>query len=190
MQHRTKSENAEVGSSAMIIFIALILVSSIISALIIGVGESVFTRTKSGAQQNIPTFKGITNVVVLEISNLGATDEIHIVFELPYVEASVPEESLAWVLMCVPQNQGGGQNTIHFDEGNFQLATELDGDGLTDLPLVEFEPGVDYRMIIQLDICDLEDTKEATLVLMVDRGRTQELQLNIGSAPYLGQDLI
>jgi len=44
-------------------------------------------------------------------------------------------------------------------------------------------------MIIQLDICDLEDTKEATLVLMVDRGRTQELQLNIGSAPYQGKDL-
>jgi hypothetical protein len=165
------------------------LVSSIISALIIGVGENIFVETKNGAQQNIPTFKGITNVVVLEIFSLGATDEIHIVFELPYVEHPVPEESLAWVLMCVPQNQGGGQNTIHFDEGNFQLATELDGDGLTDLPLVEFEPGVDYRMIIQLDICDLEDTKEATLVLMVDRGRTQELQLNIGSAPYQGKDL-
>ena len=189
MQRRTKSDNAEVGTSAMIIFIALILVSSIISALIIGVGENIFVKTKNGAQQNIPTFKGITNVVVLEISNLGATDEIHIVFELPYVEQAVAEEDLAWVLMCVPGNQGGGQNTIYFDEGNFQFATTLDGDGLTDLPLVEFEPGVDYRMIIQLDNCDLEDVNQATLVLMVDRGRTQELQLNIGSAPYQGKDL-
>ena len=56
--------------------------------------------------------------------------------------------------------------------------------------MVEFEPGVDYRMIIQLDNCDIENVDEATLVLMVDRGRTQELQLNIGSAPYIGQDLI
>lgn len=189
MQRRTKPDGAEVGTSAMIIFIALILVSSIISGIIIGVGETIFTQSKSGAQQNVPTFKGITNVVVLEIFSLGATDEIHIVFELPYIEQSLPEEGLAWVLMCVPLNQGAGQNTIYFDEGNFQFATTLDGDGLTSLPLVEFEPGVDYRMIIQLDICDLEAVEEATLVLMVDRGRTQELQLNIGSAPYQGQDL-
>jgi hypothetical protein len=190
MHRRAKSNYAEVGSSAMIIFVALILVSSIISALIIGVGEKVFSQTKNGAQQNIPTFKGITNVVVLEISNLGATDEIHIVFELPYVEQSVSEEDLAWVLMCVPGTQPGTKRIIYFDEGNFQFATTLDGDGLTDLPLVEFEPGVDYRMIIQLDSCDLEDVEETTLILMVDRGRTQELQLNIGSAPYIGQDLI
>jgi hypothetical protein len=190
MHRRAKSDNAEVGTGAMVIFIALILVSSIISALIIGVGENIFSRTKAGAQQNIPTFKGITNVVVLEISNLGATDEIHIVFELPYVEQSVSEEDLAWVLMCVPGTQPGTKRIIYFDEGNFQFATTLDGDGLTDLPLVEFEPGVDYRMIIQLDSCDLEDVEETTLILMVDRGRTQELQLNIGSAPYIGQDLI
>lgn len=190
MQRREKSTNAEVGSSAMIVFIALILVSSIISALIIGVGENIFSQTKTGAQQNIPTFKGITNVIVLEIFDLGATDEIHIVFELPYVEQPVLEEDLAWVLMCVPANQGAGQNTMYFDEGNFQFATALDGDGLTDLPLVEFEPGVDYRMIIQLDNCDLEDVEDATLILMVDRGRTKELRLDIGDAPYQGQDLM
>ena len=189
MQWRRKSNNAEVGSSAMIVFIALILVSSIISSLIIGVGENIFSQTKTGAQQNIPTLKGITNVIVLEIFDLGATDEIHIVFELPYVEHPVLEEDLAWVLMCVPI-QPTVQDTIFFDEGNFQFATALDGDGLTDLPLVEFEPGVDYRMIIQLDNCDLEAVEEATLILMVDRGRTKELRLEIGEAPYQGQDLM
>lgn len=189
MQRRTKSESAEVGTSAMIIFIALVLVSSIISAILVGMSGNIFSQSKTGAQQNVPTFKGITNVVVLEIFSLGATDEIHIVFELPYVENVVPEEDLAWVLMCIPPNQGGGQNTIHFDEGNFGIATDLDGDGRTAASLDEFEPGVTYRMIMTLANCNLEDVDDATLVLMVDKGRTQELELDIGDAPYQGQDL-
>jgi hypothetical protein len=44
-------------------------------------------------------------------------------------------------------------------------------------------------MIITLTECDLEDVDSASLVLMVDRGRTQEWAMNIGSAPYQGQDL-
>ena len=44
-------------------------------------------------------------------------------------------------------------------------------------------------MIMTLAECDLEDVDSASLVLMVDRGRTQEWEMNIGSAPYQGQDL-
>ena len=44
-------------------------------------------------------------------------------------------------------------------------------------------------MIIQLSNCDLEDIESASLVLVVDNGRTQEWEMNIGSAPYQGQDL-
>ena len=189
MRRSIETDNAEVGTSAMIIFIALVLVSSITSAIIIGVGENVFTLSKNDADQNIPSAKGITNVVVLEVFTLGAVDEIHIVFELPYIEQPLSDEDLLWNILCVPSNQPTARDTIRLDEGNFELATTLDGDGRTDLPLVEFEPGASYRMIIVLDECDLTDIDEATLVVMVDRGRTQEMQLNIGSAPYEGQDL-
>ena len=188
MQRRLENDNAEVGTSAMIIFIALVLVSSIISAIIVGIGGNVLSQSKNDAQQNIPSFKGMANVVVLEIASLGANDEIHIVFELPYVEHSVDEDALSWVIMCFPSGQTGRQ-TIHFDDGNFELATTLDGDGRSALPLEEFEPGIDCRMIIPLNECDLEDVDSATLVMIVDKGRTQEWVLNIGTAPYQGQDL-
>ena len=69
------------------------------------------------------------------------------------------------------------------------IRDSIDGDGRTDLPLEQFEPAVTYRMIIPLEDCDLNDIDEATLILMVDRGRTQEWQMHIGSAPYQGQDL-
>ena len=189
MRRRNETEHAEVGTSAMIIFIALILVSSIISAIIIGVGGDVFAQSKTDASRNTPSMKGIANIVVLEIESLGADDGIHIVFELPYVEAEVPEEDLSWTVMCFPPNQGGGQNTIKFDQGDFELATTLDGDGATALPLIAFQPGVDYRMILQLDVCDLDELEDATLVMLVANGRTQEKFMDIGTAPYIGQDL-
>jgi len=189
MRRDMNSDNASQGISAMIIFVSIILMCSIISAVVIGFGEKVFAETKTDAQENIPSFKGIVNIVVFEISSLGANDELHLVFELPYIEQNIGDTNVAWVVMCFPTNQGGGRQTMHFDEGDFSLATELDGDGLTAADIDEFEPAVTYRMIMQLSECDLEAVDEASLVIMVDRGRTQEWQMNIGSAPYQGQDL-
>lgn len=189
MRRDMNSDNASQGISAMIIFVSIILMCSIISAVVIGFGEKVFAETKTDAQENIPSFKGIVNIVVFEISSLGANDELHLVFELPYIEQNIGDTNVAWVVMCFPTNQGGGRQTMHFDEGDFSLATELDSDGLTAADIDEFEPAVTYRMIMQLSECDLEAVDEASLVIMVDRGRTQEWQMNIGSAPYQGQDL-
>ena len=185
MRTSHRRDDASQGISAMIVFIAIILMSSIISAVVIGFGEKVFANTKTDANENTPSIKGIVYISVLEISSLGANDEIHIVFELPYIENSVSDEDVAWVVMCHPT----GTNRVAFDEGDFTIATTLDGDGRTALPLVEFDTGASYRMIITLTECDLEDIDDASLVLMVDRGRSQEWQMNIGSAPYQGQDL-
>ena len=186
MRRCDKSDSAEVGTSSMIIFITLILASSIMSAILLGMGDNIFKRTQHGAEKNVPAFRGITNVVVLEIFTLGADDELHIVFELPYVENSVPEEDLSWAIMCYED----GDAKVEFDEGNFALATELSGDGRTAGAITEFDPGVDYRMIITLsDSCNLEDVQRATMILLVDKGRTLEKTLDIGDAPYQGQDL-
>ena len=123
--------------------------------------------------------------MILEIFALGTTDEIHIVFDLPFIEKPLSETDFTWVLMCLPT----GDRTLSFDSGAFEFPTTLDGDGLTSLPIIEFLPGANYRMIIQLDLCDLEAVEEATLVLIIDKGATQEKILNIGTAPYVGKDL-
>tara|TARA_B100001559_G_C16424184_1_gene586558 strand:- start:602 stop:1183 length:582 start_codon:yes stop_codon:yes gene_type:complete len=189
MRRDMNSDDASQGISAMIIFVSIILMTSIISAVLIGFGEKVFAETKTDAQENVPSIKGIVNIVVLEIFTLDVNDEIHIVFELPYIEHSIGDDDVAWVVMCFPTNQGGGRQTMHFDEGDFTSATNLDGDGLTVADIEELEPAVTYRMIMQLTECDLNSVEDASLVIMVDRGRTQEWQMNIGSAPYQGQDL-
>ena len=185
MDAKRYRDDASQGISAMILFIAIILMTSVISAVVIGFGEKVFSETKTDAQENVPSVKGIVNVVILEISTLGANDEIHIVFELPYIEAPVSDENVAWVVMCHPT----GTNRVAFDEGDFTIATELDGDGRYGFTSGRIPDCCHLRMIIPLTECDLEDVDSASLVLMVDRGRTQEWEMNIGSAPYQGQDL-
>tara|TARA_B100000925_G_C21997034_1_gene469426 strand:+ start:913 stop:1482 length:570 start_codon:yes stop_codon:yes gene_type:complete len=182
-------DDASQGISAMIIFITVILVSSVISAALIGFGEKIFANSKTDAQENVPTTKGIVNILVLEIFSVGADDTIHIVFEMPYIEGDLNDDELAWVVMCYPQNQGGGKQTMAFDEGDFEDATDLDGDGATAAAIDVFEPAVAYRMILPLDDCDLNNIDKASLVLMVERGKTMEWQMHIGDAPYQGQDL-
>ena len=192
MIRRRFDNSAEVGASAMIVFIAILLASSVIAALIISVGEIVFVRTGEDAQVSSHGNKGIINIVVLEIFALGATDELHIVFDLPFIEKALPEEELIWILMCEGVS-GTGSNILYFDTGHFGFATTLDGDGLTSLPLVEFQPGDIYRMRIQLDECDLENlvsSKKVNLLIDIKGGSSSERVLRIGDSPYVGKDLI
>ena len=187
MRRAVEDIRAEAGTSAMIIFIGLVMVSSIVSALILGMGANIFTEAKSDAQQNTPNIQGIVNIAVLEIFDLGATDQLHIVFELPYVGDAVADTSVSWVMMCLPT----GGNRVLFDQGDFTPATTIQGDGQTGADVTEFASGTIYRILLDLTTnCDLESTEEATLIVIVDKGRTQERFLNIGGAPYEGQDLM
>jgi len=187
MRRVVKNNRAEAGTSAMIIFIGLVMVSAIVSALILGVGANIFTEAKSDAQQTTPNIQGIVNVVVLEVANVGANDQIHIVFELPYVGNPVADTSVSWVMMCLPD----GNNNVVFDQGDFSPATTMQGDGQTLDDVTVFTPGTVYRILIDLtNNCNLESTEEATLIIIVDKGRTQERFLEIGGAPYEGQDLM
>ena len=187
MRRAVVDNRAEAGTSAMIIFIGLVIVSAIVSGLILGVGANIFSEAKSDAQQNTPNIQGIIHISVLEISSLGANDQLHIVFELPYVGDAVADTSVSWVMMCLPT---GGNNVV-FDQGDFTPATTMLGDGRTVGDETEFTPGTVYRMMLDLtDNCDLESTEEATLIIIVDKGRTQERFLEIGGAPYEGQDLM
>ena len=57
MRRVVQDNRAEAGTSAMIIFIGLVIVSSIISGLILGVGANIFSEAKSDAQQNTPNIQ-------------------------------------------------------------------------------------------------------------------------------------
>ena len=80
MRRDTRNDDASQGIGAMVLFVAIVLMSSIISGVVIGFGEKIFSETKNDAKENVPRVKGIVNIVILEIFTLGANDEIHIVY--------------------------------------------------------------------------------------------------------------
>ena len=187
----SSDEQASIGIGSLIMFVAFMIAAVIISATIVQVSEILFSKSKSDAQTSTQPFNGIIEVIRLEIRALGGTDEISITFSLPFQAQPLPEDELSWVIMCAyPLTVD--PDAVEFDQGQFQFATTLDGDGLTSMPLTEFEPATTYHMRIQLDACDLETISptKITLVLLIDKGRTLEMQLEITSSPYVGMDLI
>lgn len=186
--HVNSDERAEVGVGALIMFIAFMIAAVVVSSSIIQGTEKLFSQSKSDGQASTQPFNGIVHVVRLEIWALGGTDEIAVTFELPYQGQPLPEDDLSWVLMCTY----AASTAIEFDQGQFQLATTLAGDGLTSLPLTEFEPGDIYYLRMELDTCDLETISPttATLVLMVEQGRTTEIKIDVTGSPFVGMDLM
>ena len=187
----SSDEQASIGIGSLIMFVAFMIAAVIISATIVQVSEILFSKSKSDAQTSTQPFNGIIEVIRLEIRALGGTDEISITFSLPFQAQPLPEDELSWVIMCAyPLTVD--PDAVEFDQGQFEFATTLEGDGLTSMPLTEFEPATTYHMRIQLDACDLETISptKITLVLLIDKGRTLEMQLEITSSPYVGMDLI
>jgi len=180
-------ERAELGTGAMIIFIALILAATVVSSVIIMATEKMFQDQSNDAHSSTEVFGGIPVIVRMEVSQLGATDEFDVVFELPYAQAALPETRMSWVVMCLPTGGTG----IEFDSGPFMGATPLSGDGNTGPTIDEFEPGENYRVILSLDNCDIEnvDSDIGTLILMVENGRTVEKTLDFRSV-HVGKDMM
>ena len=50
MRRDTRNDDASQGISAMVLFIAIILMSSVIAGVVIGFGEKIFSETKNDAQ--------------------------------------------------------------------------------------------------------------------------------------------
>ena len=89
--------------------------------------------------------------------------------------------------MCLPTGGTG----IEFDSGPFTVATPLNGDGNTGPTINQFAPGENYRIILSLDNCDIEDVDSdiGTLIIMVENGRTVEKTLDFSDV-YVGKDMM
>ena len=181
-----EDDRAELGTGAMIIFIAIVIAAAVVGSVIVAATGMMFSSQSNDAQATTEPFGGIVNVIRLEVAALGATDEIEVVFDLPYTATAVPEEELSWTVMCAHD----GDTSIQFDQGAFQGATTLDGDGKTDLPLTEFDPGVTYHIRLELDACDLETLDSISIVFLVENGRTVEKFANLIDGVTVGKDLM
>lgn len=129
---------AAIGIGAMIVFIALVLVAAVASAVIIQTGEKLqqnAQQTGSDVQQEIGG--KITIIAIIAGANVGVTgaDEIDITFELAAGSEPMLVTTVYWSIICNPV---GATNAVIMD-GDFLLASNLQGGTL--VPVLTLSPG-------------------------------------------------
>jgi hypothetical protein len=103
-------------------------------------------------------------------------------------------------MMCDINDTGPPQtssaHTLVYSSGNFDVATDLNGNANDAASLDEFNPQTYYHVLIDLTSpngngdCDLVEDMHATLVIAVEKGRTVELDFYVPDDVTPGYDLM
>ena len=144
-------------------------------------------------------------VVVFELEELDTTgntnDRLYIMFKLPYLSDAIPDTDMKWALMCdindyTDPPKTGIEHTLEYSSGDFNAATDLSGSAEDDASIDEFVQGTYYHVILQLSepngagMCDLVEDMAATLVIIIENGRTTELDFYVPNGATTGYDLM
>ena len=132
MKNEMKNENrdnvAAIGIGAMIVFIALILVAAVASAVIIQTAEKLQQNAQSTGEDTTDMMAGkifITSVVLVNAPTAGAAaDDLYITFELAPGSDPIDPNDVEYNLICLETGARTGADT---QSGNFGTAA-----GITD----------------------------------------------------------
>ena len=151
-----RDSTAAIGIGAMIVFIALILVAAVASAVIIQTGEKLqqnAQQTGSDTQQEIGGKISIISVIAgANVGGAGA-DEIDITFELAPGSEPMADTSVYWSIICNPT----GATTAVIMDGDFSTASDLQG--AVTVPADTLSPGKVF--MISLVVGDAAATNAA-----------------------------
>tara|TARA_B100000131_G_scaffold322891_1_gene378598 strand:- start:868 stop:1473 length:606 start_codon:yes stop_codon:yes gene_type:complete len=181
----TKNENGAIGIGAMIVFIALILVAAVASAVIIQTAEKL-QQTAQQTGQDTQAEQG-TKIVLLNtmISATGATGSIIITFELGAGSDTIASTAASYSIMC---DDGAVVGVLDAD---FSAATALGGAGGAVTPFV---PGTAYELPITFGgtgtDCDLAVSTDYQLIMSVTGGGTTYEVLSSGLSIAAGEELV
>ena len=138
---RNNIKNDEIGSigiGAMIVFIALILVAAVASAVIIQTGEKLqqnAQQTGSETQQEISGKISVSSVFVWD-----NTASFLVYFETAPGSNIIDESTVQYQMTC----EDDLTNSYQYVADDFALATEFDGTALTN----NLEPGIAYAVVM------------------------------------------
>ena len=143
MQKKNMNEESNdwgsIGIGAMIVFIALILVAAVASAVIIQTGEKLQQNAQqsgSDTQQEISGKVSISTIWDGDQGTAGA-EEITMVFELAPGSEPIADTAVHWAVIC---DDGAGIPSVV--DGDLSAATELDGA----TAVAQFDPGETYMI--------------------------------------------
>jgi len=199
-----RDKHAEVALSAMVSMIMILLFSAIVAGMALMMIEQAFMESRSQSVEQAKTINSIPIVLVFEVENFDGTgntnDQLYLMFKFPFAGGNIPDTNVKWAMMCDINDTGppqtNSQHTLIYSSGNFDSATDLDGNANDDAALDEFVPKTYYHVLIDFTSpggagdCDLVEDMHATLVIAVENGRTVELDFYVPEGVTPGHDLM
>jgi len=176
------NEDASIGIGAMIVFIALILVAAVASAVIIQTAEKLQqTAQQTGADTEAE--QGSKVVLISAIISDGTAHKIILTYELGAGSETVPETSVSWMVV----GKVAGAAVLEMDSGDFTSTLGLGGAAKATATLV---PGTAYELEITIDDCELAASTQYNLVIGVAGGGITYETLSAGLSIADGQMVI
>ena len=135
----TKNEIGAIGIGAMIVFIALILVAAVASAVIIQTGEKLQQNAQQSGSDTQQEISGKISIITVWVGDQGTAgaEEITMVFELAPGSEPIADTAVHWAVIC---DDGAGTPSVV--DGDLSAATELDGA----TAVAQFDPGETYMI--------------------------------------------
>ena len=123
----TREETASIGIGAMIVFIALILVAAVASAVIIQTGE----KLQQNAQQTgSDTQREIAGKISLKTVRIVDTTQVRLFFESSPGSDVLDVTDLAWQVACTNPDPNADGTAVTTDNPGYQFVAGVFGDGI------------------------------------------------------------
>ena len=143
MQKKNMNEESNdwgsIGIGAMIVFIALILVAAVASAVIIQTGEKLQQNAQQSGSDTQQEISGKISIITVWVGDQGTAgaEEITMVFELAPGSEPIADTAVHWAVIC---DDGAGTPSVV--DGDLSASTELDGA----TAVAQFDPGETYMI--------------------------------------------
>tara|TARA_Y100000287_G_scaffold166887_1_gene149787 strand:+ start:104 stop:724 length:621 start_codon:yes stop_codon:yes gene_type:complete len=205
MEERLRHDNvAEVALSAMVSMIMILLFSAIVAGMALMMIEQAFMESRTQSVEQSETLNSVPMVLVFEVEEYDSTgntnDRLYVMFKFPFASEAIPDTNVKWAMMCDINDTGPPQtnsaHTLVYSSGNFDIATDLNGNADDAAYLDAFNPQTYYHVLIDLTSpngngdCDLVEDMHATLVIAIENGRTTELDFYVPNDVTPGYDLM
>jgi len=187
MNADNRDDAGAIGIGAMIVFIALILVAAVASAVIIQTAEKLQQNAQQTGDDTTEEIGGKISILTIytaqdaDAATGGNQAGIVIIFELAPGSELMADTSVDFQLLC---NDAGTLNQV---DGDASASTTLDGSAVTTL-----DAGTTYKLVVDTDEgagndeCDPTADEEHTLFFHVTGGGSTYEVLKYGTTVTAG----
>tara|TARA_B100000925_G_C22000336_1_gene470915 strand:+ start:1673 stop:2275 length:603 start_codon:yes stop_codon:yes gene_type:complete len=190
-----EDERAEFAVSSLMFLSVVLVATSVLSTFLLSITERTMVDGRETADTQTDVINGLISVTYIELSGLNAAagDELHIGFEFPYLVGNLEDTAVRWVLMCSDGDTGNNEE-VTYTSGTFAGATSVTDDGRTAATLERFDSSGIYHMFITVNAaagnCDLDANFDGQLIVAIEKGRTFETRIQLGTNPSVGDQFL